>query len=54
MSHKVLVVDDEADIRRFITAVLQKRGYDTLTAEDGRDAFEVAKREKPSAIMKTE
>jgi CheY-like chemotaxis protein len=51
MTRTVLVVDDEADVRRFITAVLQKRGYDTLTAEDGREAFEVAQREKPSAII---
>lgn len=51
MVHKILVVDDEADVRRFITAVLQKRGYDTLTAEDGSAAFEVAQREKPSAII---
>ena len=51
MTHKVLVVDDEADVRKFITAVLEKRGYETITAEDGRHAFEVAKREMPSAII---
>jgi len=51
MTRKVLVVDDEADVRRFITAVLEKRGYETVTAEDGREAFEAAKREKPEAII---
>lgn len=51
MSHKVLVVDDEADIRMFITAVLKRRGYETVTASDGREAFAVAERECPDLII---
>ena len=51
MTCKVLVVDDEADVRRFLTAVLRKRGYETVTAEDGREAFDVAKREQPQAVI---
>ena len=51
MSHTVLVVDDEADIRKFITAVLQKRGYETLTAENGREAFDVVENERPDLII---
>ena len=51
MSHTVLVVDDEADIRKFITAVLQKRGYETLTAENGREAFAVVENERPDLII---
>lgn len=51
MSHRILVVDDEADVRRFLTAVLAKRGYETLQAADGREAFEVARRERPDLVI---
>jgi CheY-like chemotaxis protein len=51
MNKKILVVDDEADVRRFLTAVLHKRGYETLTAEDGREAFEIVERDRPDLII---
>jgi DNA-binding response OmpR family regulator len=51
MSHTILVVDDEADVRRFLTAVLHKAGFETLTAGDGREAFEIAVREQPDLII---
>lgn len=51
MSHRILVVDDEADIRRFLTAVLNKAGFETLTAGDGREAYEVVVRERPDLIV---
>jgi CheY-like chemotaxis protein len=51
MSKRILVVDDEADVRKFLTAVLEKRGYETLTAEDGRQAFSIAERERPDLII---
>ena len=51
MSHRILVVDDEADIRRFLTAVLGKAGFETLTAGDGREAYEVVVRERPDLIV---
>lgn len=51
MSHKILVVDDEPDVRRFLTAVLEKRGFETLTAVDGREAFEIVRREKPDLVI---
>jgi CheY-like chemotaxis protein len=48
---RILVVDDEADVRRFLCAVLRKRGHETLTAADGKEAFEVAEREAPDLIV---
>lgn len=50
MPKKVLVVDDEADVRKFLTAILEKHGYETLTAEDGTEALEIARREKPDLV----
>ncbi|MBW1806796.1 MAG: response regulator [Deltaproteobacteria bacterium] len=51
MSKKILIVDDEADIRKFLTTVLEKEGYQTVTAEDGLKALEIAKQEKPDLVI---
>ena len=37
----VLVVDDEAPMRKYITTNLKARGYDVLTAEDGTEALKL-------------
>ena len=38
---RVLVVDDEPDIRRVVRIMLEKAGYDVLEAEDGQAAINV-------------
>ena len=38
---RVLVVDDEPDIRRVVRMMLEKAGYDVLEAEDGQAAINV-------------
>lgn len=40
MGASVLVVDDSPTLRKVVTAILQRRGYRVLTAEDGQDALE--------------
>ncbi|MBA3463039.1 MAG: response regulator [Deltaproteobacteria bacterium] len=35
----VLIVDDDQDVRDVVAGVLQKRGYDTATAANGREAL---------------
>ncbi len=37
---KVMVVDDEQDLRDMINLILQKEGYETETAEDGQEFLE--------------
>jgi len=51
MSHTILVVDDEADVRAFLTAVLEKYGYRVVTAPDGRKALGIAEEELPDLIV---
>ena len=51
MSYTVMVVDDEADVRTFLTAVLKKAGYRVVTAEDGGQALKVAEAEGPDLIV---
>lgn len=40
---RVLVVDDEEPIRKFVDRVMRDAGYETKTAGDGPDAIEVAR-----------
>lgn len=48
---KILVVDDENDICDFVKNFFQERGYNVLTAHNGEQAIEIAKREKPELIL---
>jgi two-component system chemotaxis response regulator CheY len=38
---RVMIVDDEPDIRKVVRMTLQKAGYDVVEAEDGQKAIEV-------------
>lgn len=45
MKHKILVVDDEQNIREIIKDLLEMRGYEITTAVDGSDALDKMKYE---------
>ena len=51
MAKKVLVVDDELDMRTFITTLLETNGYKPVSAEDGVQGLEVARAKKPALII---
>ncbi len=40
---RVLVVDDEPDVRKIVKMILTKAGYDVLEAEDGEKGIELIK-----------
>ena len=48
---RVLVVDDNVDAARTLTKMLQLLGHQTLIAHDGRDAVDVALRERPDVLL---
>ncbi|WP_257158884.1 response regulator transcription factor [Corynebacterium cystitidis] len=48
---KVLVVDDEQAVRESLRRSLRFNGYDVSLAEDGEEALEVIKRERPDLIV---
>ena len=50
MSAKVLVVDDESDVVRYFTAVLEENGYATVSAADGVEALAKARSEHPDLV----
>lgn len=47
----ILVVDDEKNIRDLLVFNLQNEGYNTLEAEDGIQAVDIALKEKPDLIL---
>lgn len=51
MSKKVLVIDDNNDIRENTAEILELAGYKTLTAENGKQGVEKALKEKPDIIV---
>ena len=48
---KVLVVEDDADSRVMISTALEIEGYDVLTATNGVEAFNEARRHHPCVIV---
>lgn len=50
MRKKILVVDDEQDIREIIKISLEEDGFEVLEAANGKIAIELAKKEKPDLI----
>ena len=48
---KVLVVDDEEDVLRFIKDALRHEGIDVVTAFDGLSGIDAASSEKPDVII---
>jgi two-component system response regulator VicR len=51
MKRRILIVDDEKNIVDILKFNLTKEGFDTLEAYDGRQAIEIAEREKPDLII---
>jgi two-component system, cell cycle response regulator DivK len=47
---KILIVDDEEDVRKYLTALLRKNGHQTVTASDGKEALELARAERPDLV----
>lgn len=50
MAKKVLVVDDEADVRTFLKTALKRHGYEVVLAENGAEGIELARAERPDLI----
>lgn len=51
MSHRILLVDDEADILEFVKYNLTREGYEVFTAQNGAEALDVARKHHPHLIL---
>ena len=48
---KILVVDDESDMRIFVSAVVETNGFEPITAQDGAEALEKARTHLPDLVI---
>ena len=48
---KVLVIDDEAGVRRTLSMILEDEGYQVITASDGQEGLERALKEEPDIVL---
>lgn len=50
MAKKVLIIDDEQDMRVYLEALFRKAGYETETASDGEQGVWLAEAHQPDLI----
>jgi two-component system, OmpR family, alkaline phosphatase synthesis response regulator PhoP len=48
---KILIADDEEDVKLIVQLFLESRGYSVVTAYDGLDAIAMAESENPDLIL---
>ena len=48
---RILIVDDEINICHFLSTVLSANGYDTITAQTGREACSLIESEAPDLVL---
>ena len=51
MPAKILIVDDDPDILDALTMILEAKGYQTVTAQDGIEGLANLKAEKPDLMI---
>jgi len=51
MAKKVLIVDDDVDVRTFVSSVVEDIGYKPELAKDGEEGIGKVKEEKPALII---
>lgn len=51
MGYRILIADDEAEIRDVLHLYLEKDGYEVLEAADGLEAMEKIQKEKPDLVI---
>lgn len=50
-NNKILIIEDDKDIRDLISFNLSKNGYKTILSRDGEKGIEKAKNEKPDLVL---
>ncbi len=48
---KIVIAEDEPDIRDLITFTLRFAGFEVIAGANGEEGYELAKREKPDLVM---
>jgi DNA-binding response OmpR family regulator len=50
MAKKIMIVDDDPNILKYLETLFSDHGYETCTAKDGNAAYDVYEAEKPDLI----
>ena len=50
-NRKILVVDDESDMRIYLSTVVETMGFEPILAEDGTKALEKARADQPVLVI---
>ncbi len=51
LHNKILIADDDSDMRMLLATMLESEGYTVMQAENGLEAVEMARRELPALVM---
>lgn len=51
MSYKILIADDEPEIRSLLRLYLENENYEIVEAEDGQQALDLLRRQKPDLCV---
>lgn len=49
--HKILIIEDEANIRKLISVNLMARGYEVIEAEDAQAGLALLRDEAPAVLL---
>ena len=48
---RIMAVDDSPSMRQMVSLTLKSKGHEVITAEDGEDAYELAKQEVVELVI---
>ena len=51
MSKKVLIVDDDPDVRMFNATVVEESGYTPVEATNGEEGLKMVKKDRPDLVL---
>jgi CheY-like chemotaxis protein len=49
--HKILIIDDNETVRRFLCELLHRERYDVQVAKDGREGLQVFREHRPDLVI---
>jgi len=51
MPKKIIYIDDDIEMIYLIKMILERKGYDIISINDGLKSFEIIKKEKPDLVL---